>query len=338
MPYPVTEHVLKTKRHTTAYLACGAPDAPLIVFLHGWPELAISWRHQLPVFAELGFLCVAPDLRGYGRSSIYEKHADYALEYGVRDMLELVDSLGREKAVWVGHDLGSLVVWTVASHHPERCHGVVSLCIPYLNKGFAAENLIPLVDRAIYPQDMYPAGQWDYLLFYEENFSSARAGFEADTRRTIKALFRRGNPALRDQPAATSKVRRDGGRKIPDVERDAAVLTEVDLAAYTAALERNSWFGPSAWYMNHKRNVAYAATAANGGRLSMPALFLDGANDLICLTTGGSRFAEPMRQYCKDLTEVMIQSGHWMVQECPVAVTAARAVGWGGKLPDISHL
>src|SRR3984957_13393484 len=123
LPHPVTEHVLRTKRHTSAYLACGASDAPLIIFLHGWPELAISWRHQLPVFAELGFLCVAPDLRGYGRSSIYDQQADYALEYGVRDMLELVDSLGRKKAVWVGHDLGSLVVWTVASHHPERCYG-----------------------------------------------------------------------------------------------------------------------------------------------------------------------------------------------------------------------
>ena len=103
MPYAVTEHVLKTKRHTTAYLACGAPDGPLIVFLHGWPELAISWRHQLPVFADLGFLCVAPDLRGYGRSSIYDQQADYALEYGVGDMLELVESLGREKEIGRAH-------------------------------------------------------------------------------------------------------------------------------------------------------------------------------------------------------------------------------------------
>jgi pimeloyl-ACP methyl ester carboxylesterase len=104
MPFPVTEHALKTKRHTTAYLACGATDAPMILFLHGWPELAISWRHQLTVFAELGFRCVAPDLRGYGRSSIYGRHEDYAIEHSVRDLLELQDSLGREKAVWVGHD------------------------------------------------------------------------------------------------------------------------------------------------------------------------------------------------------------------------------------------
>jgi pimeloyl-ACP methyl ester carboxylesterase len=114
MKYPVTEHVLKTKRHTTTYFACGAPEAPLIIFLHGWPELAISWRHQLPVFAELGFLCVAPDLRGYGGSTIYHQQADYALEYGVRDMLELLDRSEEKRPS------GSGTMWVVWSRGPSR--------------------------------------------------------------------------------------------------------------------------------------------------------------------------------------------------------------------------
>jgi pimeloyl-ACP methyl ester carboxylesterase len=54
------------------------------------------------VFAELGFRCVAPDLRGYGRSSIYDRQQDYSVEYGVRDMIELQDALGQAKAIWVG--------------------------------------------------------------------------------------------------------------------------------------------------------------------------------------------------------------------------------------------
>ena len=201
MLFPVTEHVAKSKRHTTAFLACGAADAPLIIFLHGWPELSISWRHQLPVFAELGFRCAAPDMRGYGRSSVYGQHADYAVENSVRDMIELLDSLGREKAVWVGHDWGSPVVWSIASHHPDRCHGVANLCVPYQPKGFAPESILPLVDRALYPENEFPAGQWEYQLFYQENFSAACAAFEANTRDTVKALFRKGNPAARGQPA-----------------------------------------------------------------------------------------------------------------------------------------
>jgi len=72
--FPVTDHVVKTARHTSFYLACGAADAPLIVFVHGWPELSISWRHQLPCFAALGFRAIAPDMRGYGRSTVHTRH------------------------------------------------------------------------------------------------------------------------------------------------------------------------------------------------------------------------------------------------------------------------
>jgi len=66
----------------------------------------------------------------------------------------------------------------------------------------------------------------------------------------------------------------------------------------------------------------------------MPVLFLHGANDLTC-DTMGSRLAEPMRQSCADLTEVVIQSGHWMAQECPVAVNGALAKWLATKLPEV---
>jgi pimeloyl-ACP methyl ester carboxylesterase len=339
MAFPVTEQVAKTERHTTAYLACGAADAPLIIFVHGFPELSISWRHQLPVFAELGFRCVAPDMRGYGRSSVYGQHSDYAVEHTVRDMIELLDSLGREKAVWVGHDWGAPVVWDIASHHPDRCHGVANLCVPYLPKGFATENLVPLVDRTLYPESKFPAGQWEYQLYYEENFAKACAALEANTRDTVKALFRKGDAAARGQPAPHAYMRQNGGRwggadRAPDMPVDADVLTEADLAAYAAAFQRNGFFGPCSWYMNNDRNVAYSAKAVNDGRLGMPVLFLHGANDLVC-DTASSRLAEPMRQYCADLTEVVVESGHWMAQERPVAVNAALARWLTVKLSHI---
>jgi alpha-beta hydrolase superfamily lysophospholipase len=100
----ITEHTVKTDRHTSFYLAAGPENGPLIIFIHGWPELSISWRHQLPALAALGFRAIAPDMRGYGRSTVYNKKGEYAQEHIVRDMLDLLDSLGRDKAVWVGHD------------------------------------------------------------------------------------------------------------------------------------------------------------------------------------------------------------------------------------------
>ena len=76
----VTEKHYTHAGHVTAYLEAGASDGPAMIFVHGWPERAHSWRHQIPVFAGLGFRVIAPDLRGYGDSSIYLKQSDYGLE------------------------------------------------------------------------------------------------------------------------------------------------------------------------------------------------------------------------------------------------------------------
>ena len=258
MRLPVSEGVVKTDRHTTFYLEAGAADGPPIVFVHGWPELSRSWRHQLPCFADLGFRAVAPDMRGYGRSGVYRRHEDYALEHAVRDMIELLDALGREKAFWVGHDWGSPVVWSLASHHPERCWGVANLCVPYLAAGFAPRNLLPLVDRSIYPEAEYPAGQWEYMLFYEERFDQACAAFDADPRATVKALFRKGSPSGKGKPSRTATARRDGGwfggaGRAPDLPRDPDLVTDEDLDAYAAGLARHGFFGPDSWYERRRQ-------------------------------------------------------------------------------------
>ena len=337
MTFSITEHTVKTARHTTGYLACGAEAAPLLIFVHGWPELSRSWRHQLPAFAALGFRCVAPDMRGYGRSSTYTRHEDFAQEVIVQDMLELLASLGRDKAVWIGHDWGSPVVWNMAAHHPDKVVGVASLCVPYLASGFTLDTVVPLVDRAVYPADRFPAGQWDYQFFYEESFDKAVASFEANIRNVVKALFRKGNPERVGQPSITAMVRAAGGwfggGGCPDLPRDADVVTEEDVEAYTAALTRNGFFGPDSWYMNHRRNGEYAKRARNGGKLSMPVLFLHGAYDFTCETMH-SKLAEPMRRDCGDLTEVVVKSGHWMAQEKPVDVNVALTRWLAAKLPE----
>jgi pimeloyl-ACP methyl ester carboxylesterase len=337
--FPILEHTTKSKRHTTFYLSCGPAHATPIIFLHGWPELSISWRHQLPVFGALGFRAIAPDMRGYGRSSVYARHEDYTQEQIVADMIELLDSLGAEKAIWVGHDWGSPVVWSLAQSHPERCHGIASLCVVYLPNGFSAENAIAVSNRTLYPEDKFPAAQWDYQLFYRESFAAAQAGFEGNVRGTVKALFRAGDPAGRGKPARTAFVRANQGffgpgGIAPDVPRDPAVLSEEDENRYTAALERNGFFGPDSWYMNAKANTEYAERAKAGWRLTMPVLFLHGAYDYVCETLD-SPAAGPMRAHCANLSETVVQSGHWMAQEKPMQVNAALAKWLGAQFPQL---
>jgi pimeloyl-ACP methyl ester carboxylesterase len=335
---PITEHTIKTERNTTFYLAAGPENGPLVIFVHGWPELSESWRHQLPALAALGFRTIAPDMRGYGCSSVYPQRAAYAQEHIVRDMLELLDTVGREKAVWVGHDWGSPVVWNLASHHPDRCHAVANLCVPYYTLERGLDQLLTLVDRKLYPENEFPAGQWDYMRYYEESFAEAIAPMDANVFQFMKFLFRKGDPAGEGKRAFTATARRShsffGMRALPDLPRDNDVVTEEDLSIYVSALERNGFAGPSSWYLNHGVNAKYAMTALNGGYLDMPVLFLNARHDYICECTH-SRLTEPMRTYCRQLTEETIRSGHWLAQEKPVEVNAALVKWLATTVPDV---
>ena len=335
----VTEHTCQLGDHELFYLAAGPEAGPLVIFAHGWPELGYSWRHQLPVLGGLGFRAIAPDLRGHGHSRVYDRHEDYALEKHVGDLIGLLDALDGERAVWVGHDWGAPVIWNVASHHPDRCCGVANLCVPYAGLDQGLEGVIALVDRSVYPEDEYPAGQWDYQLFYQENFERARRVFEANVENTVKALFRSSfGPDGRNKPAITATIRRNGGwfggaDAAPDVPRDDSVISKADLDTYVGALERTGFFGTCSFYMNHETNAAYAARAENGGRLDMPVLFLTAAYDYVCETVK-SRLPEPMRERCRNLTEYTVNSGHWMAQERPVDVSNALVHWLARSVPE----
>jgi pimeloyl-ACP methyl ester carboxylesterase len=165
----------RSPRHTTRYWEAGPRNGPLMIFLHGWPEISLMWRAQIEAFASEGWCCVAPDMRGYGGSSVPASHEDYTLHAIVDDMVELHDHLGARPAIWVGHDWGSPVVGALAAHHAKRCRAVVLVSVSYFQEGFALPNLVPLVDRQLYSIDQYPDGQWDYFRFYPSFFMTGKA-------------------------------------------------------------------------------------------------------------------------------------------------------------------
>ena len=334
----ITEHLLATSRHKTSYLEAGPKDGPLIILLHGWPELSWSWRHQLPAMASSrlpGHCAGYAWLRRIKRLRHPRRLRSAAC---CRGHDRALDALDHAKAVWVGHDWGSPVAWNIATHHPERVIAVASLCVPYFGLERGVDEVIPLVDRGIYPKEKYPAGQWDYWKFYWENFDKATATFDANPRKAIKALFRKGDPAGKSMPARTAIIRQQGGwfggaDEPPDVPLDRDVISERDLQTYAAALERNGFFGPNAWYMNDVANVAYAKQARNEGFIDLPVLFLAAEYDFVseCIS---SRLAEPMKARCCDLMILSIASGHWMAQEKPIEVNAALSQWLSSRVPN----
>jgi pimeloyl-ACP methyl ester carboxylesterase len=308
-----------TQRQTTHYLECGPSDGSLMIFLHGWPGISLMWRSQIEAFAAEGWHCIAPDLRGYGGSSAPTAKDAYAIKEIVADMTELHDHLGRQAAIWVGHDWGSVVVGQLAAHEPERSRGVVLVSLAYQPDGHALQTLIPLIDRSIYPANLYPDGQWDYYRYYTTHFESAVADLDANQISSLASIFRPGNPTGVGKVSPNAEVTRNGGRfgaahRAPATEPDPALFPPADFDVLVKAFKSHGFRPACAWYLNDDANIAYAREAPNLGRLTIPVLFVNGDFDQICNITG-NRQGEPMRSVCADLTVTSLPAGHWLPVE-----------------------
>ena len=177
------------------------------------------------------------------------------------------------------------------------------------------------------------------MLHYQENFAAATETMDSNPYNLAKLLFRKGDPAGFGKPTGTAMIRRGGGwfggiGTPPDFPRDNDVVSEEDVRAYAAALRRNGFFGPNSYYMNHTANAAYGATAKNAGKLDMPVLFIAARYDYTCECIT-SRLAEPMRGYCSDLTETIVDGGHWLAQERPREVNAALVRWLATRVPRV---
>ncbi len=312
-------------RHTTHYIECGPVDGPLMIFLHGWPELSLIWRAQMDAFAADGWHCVAPDLRGYGGSSAPAANDAYANEQVVRDMAELHDHLGGRPAIWAGHDWGSVIAAALVAHQPERSRGVVLISVPYFPDANALPTLVPLVDRTIYPADQYPYGQWDYYRYYTTHFKSAVADLDADKAASLASIFRKGDPASVGKPSPNAMVTRKGGRfgaahRAPPTQPDPALWPPADFDVLVQAFNAHGFRAPCAWYLNDNANIAYARKAPNGGRISRPVLFVNGDLDAIN-TINGNHSGDPMRAACQDLSVTSLPGAHWLPLECKAELT-----------------
>ncbi len=112
------------------YASAGQPGAPLVVFLHGFPQAWFAWETLLPLAASRHY-CVAPDMRGFNRSDRPAAVADYRIDRLVRDMVELVHGLGYQDALFVAHDWGGAVAFSTAIAHPTLMRRLMILNAPH---------------------------------------------------------------------------------------------------------------------------------------------------------------------------------------------------------------
>ncbi|MEV7022284.1 alpha/beta hydrolase [Kitasatospora sp. NPDC093558] len=291
-----------------------AGEGPLVVLVHGFPELWYSWRHQLTGLAEAGFHAVAPDMRGYGGSPGPAEADQYTIHHLVGDIVALIGALGADRAVVAGHDWGSQVAWHTALLRPDLVRGVAGMSIPYRPR--AGLPPLPAMRRAM--------GEDFYMLRFQQP-----GPVDAELARDPAASVRRLLTATSGEaPPFDPVLPADGGflDRCPEPERLPGWLTERDVEVYAEALAGTGFTGGLNWYRNLHRNWDLTAPL-NRARIRVPALYLAGDRDFVVQGTEPARLDAELRQWAPQLRKAVILPGcgHWTQQERPAEVTAALA-------------
>jgi pimeloyl-ACP methyl ester carboxylesterase len=288
-------------------------DGPLVVLCHGFPELWYSWRHQLPALAEAGYHVVAPDQRGYGQTDRPDAIEAYNLLQLTADMVGLVDALGEERAVIVGHDWGAPVAWSCALLRPDIFHAVGLMSVPYLCRSWG--DIRPTEAMKLL------AGSNQFYQLYFQEPGKAEAEFESDVRTTLlKFLYSCSGDA---PPENRWRFVFDSSEKCLDSVTVPTTLpswlTEEDLNVFTKEFERTGFRGGLNWYRNLDRSWELGSFLS-GARVRQPSLFVAGEFDVVVTMyrQAFERLEETMPQLRRKV--LLPGAGHWIQQERPAEV------------------
>ncbi|XP_057547364.1 uncharacterized protein LOC130825927 [Amaranthus tricolor] len=131
----------------------GEEGAPVVLFIHGFPELWYSWRHQILALSALGYRAVAPDMRGYGDTEAPPDPSSYTYFHIVGDLVGLIDELGAHRIFVVGHDWGAVIAWWLCVFRPDKVKALVNLSVAFMPRNPNASMLEMF--RAVYGDDFY---------------------------------------------------------------------------------------------------------------------------------------------------------------------------------------
>ena len=328
------------------------PDRPCLLLLHGFPELAFSWRRIMPPLAAAGFHVVAPDLRGYGRTSGWDSGDDHGLASfrllnAVRDALGLVSALGyRSVAAVVGHDFGSPVAAWCALVRPDVFRSVVLMSGP-----FAGPPALPFDTLRTPPASpgpdihaalaQLPRPRKHYQWYYSTPPANADMwycpqGVHAFLRAYYhhkSADWQQNRPfklagwtagelakmptyyimdLAEDMPATVAHE-----MPSPTEIADCGWLPDDELRVYSSEYERNGFQGGLNWYRRGTGGLDTAELQLFSGRaIDVPAMFIAGSSDWGIYQNPGA--VERMQQSaCTQFRGIHLLdgAGHWVQQE-----------------------
>lgn len=292
-------------------------NGPVVILVHGWPESWYSWRHQIAPLVAAGFRVVVPDMRGYGGSDKPDSIAAYSMVNMTDDIVGLIDAVGADQAILVGHDWGAPLVWVTAIRYPQYISGVVGLSVPHLKRG--NRNI-----RRIY-EDIYQ-GEFFYQLYFQTP-GVAESELEKDPLVSLRKIY---------YAASGDNLSTKRGFGIPGQSNNSMLdgmidpqpfpkwLTAQDLDYFANEFSRSGFAGGLNRYRNYERDWEELPQLSQQ-KISQPALFIAGDRDPVLDHIPGIRLHEVMDdRYLNLQGKVLIEgAGHWIQQERPEQTNAS---------------
>ncbi|KAJ1292851.1 hypothetical protein BS78_01G021800 [Paspalum vaginatum] len=283
--------------------------SPAVVFLHGFPELWYSWRHQMEHLAARGYRCLAPDLRGYGRTTAPPDVASYSAFHVVGDVVALLDALRLHKVFVVGHDWGAIIAWYLCLFRPDRVTALVNTSVAFMRRIFIRSGDDPVKTTDFFNRTYGPTY---YICRFQEPGVAEQQFSPANARRLMRQIlcnrFTSGGSSQPEQPAVAAE----------EEEALPAWLTEADVDHFASEFERTGFTGAINYYRNMDRNWELAAPWADA-KVRVPTRFIVGDGDLTYhypgiqdyIHKGGFKADVPM------LEDVVVVpgAGHFVQQE-----------------------
>ena len=290
-------------------------SGPVVLCVHGWPELWYSWRHQISHFSELGYTVAAMDVRGYGGSSKPESISAYSIKNLSSDVAAIIREISNGPVVLLGHDWGAPIVWNTALLYPDLVRAVAGLSVPYTPGSDTA-----FIDMA---KQLY-ADRFFYQIYFQTE-GIAEAELEADVPAALRKIY---YAISGDAPSGTWLTDKPGDSQLLDgmVDPDPfpTWLTTADLEKYSNAFQTGGFRGPLNRYRAQGFDIE-ELVAIRGQTIQQPACFIGGEKDPVRhFVTGFDMYANPGAA-CDDFrgSTIIDGVGHWVQQEAPTETNAA---------------
>ncbi|KAK7269380.1 hypothetical protein RIF29_22106 [Crotalaria pallida] len=283
-------------------------EGPVVLFLHGFPELWYSWRHQILALSSLGYRAVAPDLRGYGDTEAPPSITSYTIFHLVGDVVALIDSLGVDKVFLVGHDWGAYIGWLLCMFRPDRIKAYVCLSVPF--------GTYIARDPKVRPSEAFHAEFGDdfYINRFQEPGKMEAEMDEVGIHYVLKNLLttrQTGAPILPKGEYGTGF-----NPNTPDTLP--SWLSEEELAYFVTIFQKTGMTGGLNYYRALDLNWELLAPWTGVGISNVPVKYITGEVDMVYTSPGVKEYVHgDFKKDVPNLEEVVVQEGvgHFNNQE-----------------------